>query len=102
MKKFSEFLVSLVSISELSFYIDLFPRNFLPYAKLPNQMNRLTVKFPELNGTYRNDPKFSDRSVWANSVDPDKTKGAVWSRSTVCHSVCISRIHLFGKATLFN
>ena len=22
---------------------------------------------------YRNDPKFSDRQVWANSVDPDQT-----------------------------
>ena len=28
---------------------------------------------------YRNDPKFSDRHVWANSADPDQTapKGAV-------------------------
>ena len=28
---------------------------------------------------YLNDPKFSDRSVWANSVDPDQTapRGAV-------------------------
>ena len=28
---------------------------------------------------YRNDPKFSDRQVWANSVDPDQTapSGAV-------------------------
>ena len=23
--------------------------------------------------TYRNDPKFSDRQVWANSADPDQT-----------------------------
>ena len=22
---------------------------------------------------YHNDPKFSDRKVWANSVDPDQT-----------------------------
>ena len=22
---------------------------------------------------YRNDPKFSDRQVWANSADPDQT-----------------------------
>ena len=29
--------------------------------------------------TYRNVPKFSDRQVWANSVDPDQTapRGAV-------------------------
>ena len=25
------------------------------------------------NSYYRNDPKFSDRQVWANSVDPDQT-----------------------------
>ena len=35
-----------------------------------------------LNGIkleYRNDPKFSDRKVWANSADPDQTapRGAV-------------------------
>ena len=31
---------------------------------------------------YKNDPKFYDRQVWANSVDPDQTRaheGAVWS-----------------------
>ena len=27
---------------------------------------------------YRNDPKFSDRQVLANSVDPNQTRGAVW------------------------
>ena len=34
---------------------------------------------------YRNDPKFSDRYIWANSADPDQTapKGAVWSGSTL-------------------
>ena len=31
---------------------------------------------------YQNDPKFSDRSVWANSSDPDQ-KGAVWSGSSL-------------------
>ena len=25
------------------------------------------------NSYYRNDPKFSDRQVWANSADPDQT-----------------------------
>ena len=31
------------------------------------------------NLMYRNDPKFSDRSAWANSADPDQTapRGAV-------------------------
>ena len=34
---------------------------------------------------YSNDPKFSDRQVWANSVDPDQTapRRAVWSGSTL-------------------
>ena len=26
-----------------------------------------------LEANYRNDPKFSDRQVWANSADPDQT-----------------------------
>ena len=26
---------------------------------------------------YRNDPKFSDRYAWANSVDPDQTARSV-------------------------
>ena len=35
--------------------------------------------------TYRNDPKFSGRLVWANSADPDQTapRGAVWSGSSL-------------------
>ena len=34
---------------------------------------------------YRNDPKFSDRYVLANSADPDQTAhtGAVWSGSSL-------------------
>ena len=34
---------------------------------------------------YRNDPKFLDRQVWANSADPDQTAptGEVWSGSTL-------------------
>ena len=37
------------------------------------------------NWMYRNFPKFSDRQVWANSVDPDQTAPirAVWSGSTL-------------------
>ena len=53
---------------------------------------------------YRNDPKFSDRYVWANSADPDQEQsdqGLHWANSadpdrlllirvyTVCHSLCI-------------
>ena len=35
--------------------------------------------------TYCNDPKFSDRWAFANSVDPDLTasRGAVWSGSAL-------------------
>ena len=36
------------------------------------------------NINYRNDPKFSDRQVWANRADPDQT---------VCHSICIFWMH---------
>ena len=39
---------------------------------------------------YRNDSKFSDRQVWANSVDPDQTAPSSLIRvSTVGTSVCI-------------
>ena len=36
--------------------------------------------------TYRNFPKFSDRQVWANSVDPDQSLIKVY---TVCNSVYV-------------
>ena len=38
-----------------------------------------------LRSIYRNDPKFSDRQVWANSADPYQTalKGAVSSGSSL-------------------
>ena len=43
-----------------------------------------------LTSTYYNDPKFSDRQAWANSVDSDQT--AVPEQSdqgcTVSHSIC--------------
>ena len=46
---------------------------------------------------YRNDLKYSDRQVWANSVDPHETapEGALWSVFTVCHSACIFCILYF-------
>ena len=44
---------------------------------------------------YRNDPKFSDKQVWANSEDPDQTEGAVWSGSTLFVILSI----LFGHIT---
>ena len=52
--------------------------------------------------TFRSVPKFLDRQVWANSVDPDQTqrknkeekaqaRGAVWSESTLLAQVqCFS------------
>ena len=36
-----------------------------------------------------NVPKFSDRQVWANSADPDQTRGAVCSGSTLFANLCI-------------
>ena len=43
---------------------------------------------------YRNDPKFSDRYAWANSVDPDQTaRSSLILVYTVCHSVCIIWTH---------
>ena len=47
---------------------------------------------------YRNDPKCSDRQVWANSADPDQTAplGAVWSASTLFAIPSAS----FGRITL--
>ena len=45
---------------------------------------------------YHNDPKFSDRYAWANSVDPDQTapRGAIWSGATLFfHSICIFWTH---------
>ena len=44
------------------------------------------------NDKYRNDPKFSDRQAWANSVDPDQTAPLI-RVYTVCHSVCIVWTH---------
>ena len=48
---------------------------------------------------YCNDPKFSDRQVWANSVDPDPFEQSL--------HLLPFRLHLldsllYGRATLFN
>ena len=41
------------------------------------------VLCPEIeNKNYRNDPKFSDRQVWANSADPDQIAPMVEPRSS--------------------
>ena len=43
--------------------------------------------------TNRNDPQFSDRKVWANSVNPDQTAPSLIMVYTVCNSVCIFWTH---------
>ena len=47
-------------------------------------INNLNEKIKK-DGEYRNDPKFLDRYVWANSADPDQTasRRAIWSGSTL-------------------
>ena len=44
---------------------------------------------------YRNVTKFSDRQVWANSVDPDQTAPLSFRTYIVNHSVCILWIHYY-------
>ena len=48
-------------------------------------MDTANITIVAIRFFYRNDPKFSDRQVWANSADPDQTapRGAVWSGSTL-------------------
>ena len=59
-----------------------------------NHLNKI-IDFPVMK---RNDPKFSDRQVWANIVDPDQNapRGAVWSGSTLFAIPSA----LFGPTTL--
>ena len=57
--------------------------------------------------SYHNDPKFSDRQVWANSVDPDQTnpKGlGVWSDqglSCLPFRLYLLAVLVYVKITLF-
>ena len=46
--------------------------NIYFYLKLLKMFTGVTKKITE-ELLYRNDPKFSDRYAWANSVDPDQT-----------------------------
>ena len=52
------------------------------------------------------DCKFSDRQVWANSVDPDETEMRLRSSlirvCTVCHSVYIGWTHYTTVKTLYS
>ena len=49
---------------------------------------------------YRNDPKFSDRQVWANSADPDQTAP---DQGLHCLPFPLHLLDslLYGRATLF-
>ena len=48
------------------------------------------------NHSYRNDPKYSDRYAWANSVDPDQTapRGAEEQSDQSLHCLPFSQHHL--------
>ena len=78
-------------------------------AIIPNLSYKLLKNYAVLYNfyfNYRNDPKFSDILVWANSADPDQTtpRGAVLSGSSLfASSICIFLIKylLEGLATLF-
>ena len=60
-----------------------------PLGECPQPFKVFMEKYGKLSlnygiSKYHNDPKFSDRRVWANSVDPDQTAPkAVWSGSTL-------------------
>ena len=58
---------------------------FMEDVKNHNLMTWLFCSLSFLYVAYRNDPKFSDRQVWANSADPDQMapRGVVWSGSTL-------------------
>ena len=47
--------------------------------KEPGLLDKTFIKFTHCQKRNRNDPKFSDKHVWANSADPDQTapSGAV-------------------------
>ena len=47
--------------------------------------------------TYRNDPKFSDRHVKANSADPDQTAPQGWSSLFSISSASLEAFLLHGR-----
>ena len=65
--------------------------------KILGQWAENWVGLETLNLKYCNDPKFSDRQVYANSVDPDQTasRGAVWSGSTLLAILSASFTYYF-------
>ena len=46
---------------------------------------------------YRNDPKFSDRLVWANSADPDQTAPLLEEQSDQGLHCLLFPLHLFDE-----
>ena len=45
------------------------------------------ITFFKFFNNYRNDPKFSDRYVWANSADPDQTSLIRVFTGRTCHFI---------------
>ena len=52
-----------------------------PAQWLPMYGTEVLITWPSSALLYRNDPKYSDRQVWANSVDPGSRLFAVLSAS---------------------
>ena len=50
-----------------------------------------------LNPIYRNDPKFSDRLIWANSADPDQTPPRLEEQSDQGLHCLLFNLHLFDE-----
>ena len=63
-----------MSVLENLYNRNLMDRFVIDEAHCVSSVSKLLLHAP-----YHNDPKFSDRLVWANSADPDQTapRGAV-------------------------
>ena len=70
----------------------LFHYHFLPLIVRWTELIKTQFKFWDNYINYSNDPKFSDRQVRANSVDPDQTAPLI-RVYTVWNSIYIFRTH---------
>ena len=61
------------------------------WERLKYMKSNSSPKEFNLSTQYRNDPKFSDGQVLANSADPDRS--SLIRVYTVCNSVCIFWMH---------
>ena len=89
-------------INDISTGIDSEIRLFTVFVTEKVRIKRtVRQKFQKAMYMYHNGPKFSDRQVWANSIDPDQTapRGAVLSGSTLF--AILLDASFSGKATLF-